>query len=123
MPLTFSPSVENEIAILELEGSLTLSPALHQLGGWVNETLKSGKLRGLILYLASVGTADSAGLGELTRVYTLTSRQGTQLVLAAPNQNLRTMLQVTHLDGLLTVCKDLASALSFVNDNAAGIHT
>ncbi len=101
MPLTVRPRIENEIALLELEGSLTLGPDLQGVREAAKRLLAESKPRGLILDVKKVTGADSAGLGELTVVYSLASRQSCAVALACVPQNLATMLQVTHLDGLL----------------------
>jgi anti-anti-sigma factor len=114
MALTISCSVENEIAILDLEGPLTLGPSLHQLRTTVADTLRRHRLRGLIVQTARVTTADSAGLGELTLAYTTATRENCRFVVAGVNASILTMLQVTHLDGLLTLAADLPSALTLL---------
>jgi anti-anti-sigma factor len=110
MPLTVKAQVENEIAILELEGSLTLGPTLPRLRDAVRKILSESRLRGIVLDASKLVTADSAGLGELTVVYTLALRQSCRVVLCGAAQNLITMLQVTHLDELLPAAQDLAGA-------------
>lgn len=112
MALTIRSSVENEIAILELEGALTLGPALHQIRAVTAATLKQHRLRGLVLDLAHVTTADSAGLGELTLVYTMSGREGCPIVVAGAHASIRHMLQVTHLDGLLNQAPSLPEAIA-----------
>src|SRR3954454_19663764 len=101
MSLAVNSRVENEIGILELEGSLTLGPTLHRLREAVRQILAERRPRGIVLEASKLVTADSAGLGELTVVYTLTSRQGCRVALCGAAQNLLTMLEVTHLDELL----------------------
>ena len=110
MPLTVTPRVENDIAILELEGSLTLGPTLHNLRDAAKDALNDGKLSGLIVQVSKVTATDSAGLGELTVVYTFAARRGARVALAGASQALRTMLEVTHLDALLPVAADVSAA-------------
>ena len=115
MPLSITTRVENEIAILDLEGALTLGPTLRALREITLEILNQRRPTGLIIQLANVTTADSAGLGELTVVYTYSSKRGCRLALAGVNSNLRTMLEITRLDGLLPVAEDLKSAKTLVS--------
>ncbi len=110
MPFSVSSRVENEIAILDLEGSLTLGPGLQVLREATKRSLAESRPKGLVLNVAKLVTADSAGLGELTVVYTVASRQGCGVALAAPAPNLINMLQVTHLDELLPSAADIAAA-------------
>ena len=62
MPLTVRSRVENEIAILDLEGSLTLGPSLHSLRETARQVLAESKLQGIIIEASRLKTADSAGL-------------------------------------------------------------
>lgn len=110
MPLSVRTRVENEIAILDLEGSLTLGPNLQTLREIAKQTLADHRPRGLVLGVVGLAAVDSAGLGELTVVYTLCSRQGCRVALAGPGQNLKTMLEITHLDGLLPSADSVSSA-------------
>jgi anti-anti-sigma factor len=114
MPLNIVSRTENEIAILELEGALTLGPSLHALRDAARQILSQGRPHGLIIRVDKVTATDSAGLGELTVVYTLSSKQGCRAVLSGASPNLRTMLEVTHLDGLLQSAADLPSAKKLV---------
>jgi anti-anti-sigma factor len=114
MPLSITSRVENEIAILDLEGALTLGPTLRGLREVTLEVLNQRRPTGLIIQVAKVTTADSAGLGELTVAYTYTSKRGCRIALAGVNPNLRTMLEITRLDGLLPIAEDLNSAKNLV---------
>ena len=110
MSLSVGSRVENNIVILDLEGSLTLGPSLHNLRETARQMVNQVHPFGLILRMGNLAAVDSAGLGELTVVYTLASKQSCRLALVEVGQSLRTMLEVTHLDGLLTVAQDIASA-------------
>ena len=114
MPLTVNSRVENEIAILDLEGSLTLGPSLHNLRNAARQVLASSKLSGIVMRTSGVTKTDSAGLGELTVVYSLAVKRGCRVALAGVNQNLRVMLEITHLDGLLPAAEDLAGAKKLI---------
>ncbi len=114
MSLSVNSRVENEIAILDLEGSLTLGPSLHNLRNTVRQALSDSRLAGIVIRTGGVTIADSAGLGELTLVYTLASKRGCRVALTGVGQNLRTMLEITHLDGLLPAADDLAAAKKLV---------
>src|SRR5579884_2975557 len=101
MPLSVNSRVENEIAILELEGTLTLGPALHRVRETAREVLAQNRVSGLVINLANVTSADSAGLGELTVVYTLAGKKSARVAIAGASSMLRSMLEITRLDGLL----------------------
>lgn len=112
MSLTIRSRVENEIGILDLEGSLTLGPGLQKLRETVRKILSEAPLRGLVLNAANLTASDSSGLGELTILYTIASRQKCSILIAGARQNLITTLQVTHLDALLPVVPDLETAVA-----------
>jgi anti-anti-sigma factor len=110
MPLNVTSRVENEIAILDLEGTLTLGPTLQRLRDNAKAVLSEGNISGVIVQVSRVTATDSAGLGELTVVYTFAAKRGARVVLAGASQALKTMLEVTHLDGLLPTAPDTPSA-------------
>lgn len=110
MPLTVSSRVEGNIAVLELDGTLTLGPSLSTLRQTATQMLNEGKLAGMILQVGRVTNADSAGLGELTVVYTLAVQRHCPIMLVEVSSTLHKMLEVTRLDALLPSAPDVASA-------------
>lgn len=91
---------DEDFAVLELSGPLTLSPGLSSLREAARKVLGSPKVRGLILHVSGVTTADSAGLGELTVVYTFASQRSCPLRLVGATPGLRKMLEMTRLEDL-----------------------
>ena len=112
MPLTINSRLEDGFAILELSGQLTLGPALPVLRDDVRKVLTANKPSGLILQVAQITQADSAGIGELITVYTLATNRGCPVRLVQASPHLRKMLEITHLETLLLSTPDLASAKS-----------
>lgn len=110
MPLSVRSRIEDHFAILELSGTLTLGPSLNALRDTAREVLRKNKVSGLILRLADIITTDSAGLGELTIVYTLATRRNCPLRLVEVSARLHKLLELTRLDGLLTSASDIATA-------------
>jgi anti-anti-sigma factor len=94
-----SRSDEN-FAVLELSGPLTLSPTLSSLREAAKRVLGTPEVLGLILHVSGVTTADSAGLGELTVVYTFASQRACPLRLVGATPNLRRILEMTRLEDL-----------------------
>ena len=117
-PLTVTPRVEDDIAILDLSGTLTLGPALVNLRNTARQLLGSSKLKGVIVQVGAVTQTDSSGLGELTVVYTLATKKGCALRLVNVKPELRKLLTLTRLDGLLMTSADLASAKSEIKKNS-----
>jgi anti-anti-sigma factor len=112
MKLSVTPRVEERFGILHLAGPLTLSPSLSSLRDATRQILSSGNLAGLILGMKDVTTVDSAGLGELTIVYTFASRQNCSIRLVGVSPSLHKMLEMTRLDELLVTADDWTSAKS-----------
>jgi anti-anti-sigma factor len=110
LPLTVNQHFEDDIAILDIEGPMTLAPALSTLRDTVKDILSRPDLGGLLLRVAGVTATDSAGLGELTVVYTLAARRGCPVRLTDVSPSLQRMLELTRLDGLLLSAPDIATA-------------
>lgn len=109
MALKIGTRTEDGIAILELEGSLTLGPSLVLLRNAARELLATPK-NGIVLDVGRISSVDSSGLGELTIVYSSASRYNCPLRLVGVSANLQKMLEMTHLDGVLLSAADLATA-------------
>jgi anti-anti-sigma factor len=110
MPLTVSSRVEDNFAVLELAGNLTLGPSLPGLRDLTRQTLLANKLSGMILQVGGITSADSAGLGELTAIYTFATRRGCPIMLVGVTPTLRNLLEMTRLDALLPSAPDVSSA-------------
>ncbi len=110
MALSVTSRIEDGFAILELSGTLTLGPSLNTLRDTAREVLNTNKVSGLILRFAAVTATDSAGLGELTVVYTLAARRSCPLRVVEVSPRLGKLLELTRLDGLLPSATDVAGA-------------
>jgi anti-anti-sigma factor len=101
-PMLFSVKSRSDdnFAVLELSGPLTLSPALSSLREAARKILGTPKLSGLILHVSGVTRTDSAGLGELTIVYTFASQRSCPLRLVGATPSLLKMLEMTRLEDL-----------------------
>jgi anti-sigma B factor antagonist len=118
MPLTVTKRVEDDIGILELTGALTLGPSLVGLRNNARQLVESQKLHGLIVQVGAVTQIDSSGLGELTVVYSFATKKGCPLRLVNVKPELRKMLELTRLDGLLPSTADISSAKNEMKKNA-----
>ena len=110
MPLTVAPRVEEDIAILELSGTLTTGPWLVEVRNKARQLMDGQKLKGLIVHVGAVTKTDTSGLGELTAVYSLASKQGCPIRLVCVRPDLRKVLELTRLDGILPSAIDIAAA-------------
>jgi len=120
MPLSIDTRVEQNVTVLLLAGPLTLGPSLHALNQAARKALESASTQALILDVAGVTIVDSAGLGELTLVYTLATRRNCRVVLVGVTPTLRHALDVTHLDALLPSCSDAGAARKFLASSKPG---
>jgi anti-anti-sigma factor len=110
MSLSINSRFDRNICILTVTGQLTLGPHLRNLQQAARSALESATPDAVILEVAGIRYADSAGLGELTIVYSLCTRKQCPLVLAAVPMQLRQMLELTRLDALLPSAPDLETA-------------
>jgi anti-anti-sigma factor len=110
MSLSIDSRLDRNIYILTVTGQLTLGPHLRNLQQAARAALETSTPEGMILDVSGVRYADSAGLGELTIVYSLCMRKQCPLVLAAVPLQLRQMLELTRLDALLPSAADLDGA-------------
>ena len=110
MSLSINSRFDRNICILTVTGQLTLGPHLRNLQQAARSALETNTPDAVILEVAGIRYADSAGLGELTIVYSLCMRKQCPLVLAAVPVQLRQMLELTRLDALLPSAPDLEAA-------------
>jgi len=110
MPLVIEAHVDGNVSVFILKGPMTLGPTLSALGQRIRRELETSVPAGVVLDVSSVGMVDSAGLGELTLVYTLAARRNCSLVLAGVTKALKNSLELTHLDLLMPSAPDIASA-------------
>ena len=112
--MVVSTRFAGSVAIIQLQGPLTLGAMLQRLKPAVEKTLDGKAATALVLNLAQVTEADSSGLGELVSIHTSAARRRVRLVLTNVNGRIRDLLETTRLDELFTVCADEPSALQHV---------
>jgi anti-anti-sigma factor len=92
--------------VIEMTGPLiltTLFPLREELRSPAGETVT-------ILDFTNVPFMDSAGLGLLVQAQVSIQKAGGQFALAGMNERVRTVLSVTHVDGLFTAYATPAEA-------------
>jgi anti-sigma B factor antagonist len=117
VPLEIDTRIEDEFAVLQLKGPLTLAPSLRSVREAARDLLRRSKYGGLIIDVRNVTAVDSSGLGELTVVYTFASRHGCGMALAGAPAMLRGMLEMTRLDGILRSADDVAGAKHLIEES------
>jgi len=91
--------------VIELSGPLTMSTLFP-----LREELRAGAEGATILDFTNVPYMDSAGLGLLVQAQVSAHKTGRQFALAGLNERVRTVLAVTHVDGLFTTFPTAAEA-------------
>ena len=114
LSLTVTSRVEGSCAVLDLNGQLTLGPALGAVRDAAKRALGDRKVSGLLLLMGGVTVADSSGLGELTVVYSMAAKKGCPVRLVEASTSLRKMLQMTRIDELLPTSDTLTEAKSAI---------
>ncbi len=99
-----------DVAIIDLEGRITLGEGCGVVRSAIRELVNSGS-RNILLNLQGVSYVDSAGLGEMAGSYVTVSKLGGQLKLLHNQARIHTMLQVTKLYALLVAFEDESEAL------------
>lgn len=110
MPLSIASRPDRNYHVLTVVGNLTLGPHLKSLQQMARVVLDGGPPDGLILDVSGLRYTDSAGLGELTILYTLCNKKHCVLVLIGVPAQLKQMLELTRLDALLPSAPDVEAA-------------
>ena len=85
-----------DVVLLDLKGKITLGEGDELLKDKVNSLVNQGHKK-IVLNLADVPYIDSAGLGEVVRIYTTVSRQGGSLKLLNLTKRITDLLSITKL--------------------------
>jgi anti-anti-sigma factor len=114
MPLSITSRPDRNFQILTVTGTLTLGPNLKNLQQIARSALDANSPDALIVDVSGLRYADSAGLGELTILYSLCTRKNCALILTGVPHQLRQMLDLTRLDALLPSAPDIEAAKRLV---------
>lgn len=98
-----------DITVVELVGKLAMGRESQRIETIVDELLKSGCLR-VILDMAGVDYIDSAGVGLVALASGRLKEAGGKLVVVAPEGRVLTLLKMTQVTLIVTVCPTLAAA-------------
>jgi anti-sigma B factor antagonist len=110
MALKTSTDIKNDVAILKLDGNITLGEASGQLRDAVKQTLNAGHKR-VVLDLGGVAYIDSAGLGELVGCHATASNLGATLKLLNLQKKVEGLLQITKLSTVFESYEDEGEAI------------
>jgi anti-sigma B factor antagonist len=119
MKLRAYTRVDSGVAVIELEGAITLGNGLDLLREMVTRALDEG-FKGILLDLENVMNIDSAGLGELVSLSALADARGGDVKLVHLQKKVRGLLQITKLITIFEAFEDERTAIrSFQRVNAA----
>lgn len=99
---------------IRLEGRLTLGPQLLEFGRAASEEMKSRRPLGVVIDAGGIEEVDSAGLGELVVLYTLSRQIGARLCLMHPPARIVQILGKTRLTEILRTFTDAEQAVLWI---------
>lgn len=108
--MSFGVNKLNDITVVDVEGQLIVGNR-QELKQKVLQELESGGRKFLIDF-SGTGYIDSSGLGVLVSLSKKIREQGGELRLAALNDDLRTLFELTKLDTLFQISKSRDEALA-----------
>ena len=97
----------NDIAIIKVEGKITIGAGDQQL----RDVIASAASKKILLDLSGVTTIDSSGIGELVGSYTTVTNKGGRLKLLHLPAKLNELLHVTQLITVFEVYENEEEAL------------
>jgi anti-sigma B factor antagonist len=109
MGITYNVRQAGGVTVVDLGGRIVLGesmasrlgsgPTLH---GFIRDLLKAGH-KNILLNLRDVSHVDSMGIGELSSCLITVRSQGGELKVTNPNERVRNLLNLTHLNTVLDV--------------------
>jgi len=97
------------ITAISFTGRLVLGNRLTDIEHAIREKIKQGS-RKLVLDFSRLSFMDSAGIGVLAMCVAIMEREGGKLVVAGATGHVEQVLELTHLNRLLGMYPDAASA-------------
>jgi anti-sigma B factor antagonist len=118
MGFSATTRIDNNVAILDLNGNITLGEASGALRDAVKNVVAQGH-RSVLLNLAGVHYIDSAGLGELVGSYATAERNEAKLKLLHLQKKVEGLMQITKLITVFEVYENEAEAVRSFASSAA----
>ncbi|HVA56834.1 MAG: STAS domain-containing protein [Gemmatimonadaceae bacterium] len=108
--MSFTITKQGDISIVEIDGQLIVGNR-QELKQKMLDALEHGA-RKLLVDFTKTGYIDSSGLGVLVSLSKKIREQGGELRLAALNEDLRTLFELTKLDTLFQISDSREQALA-----------
>ena len=125
MSMNYSVRQVGEVTVLDLSGRISLGETMAFGGGsaqvlhdLVHDFVIKGSNK-ILLNLRHVTYVDSSGLGELVSSMTTVHNQGGQLRVCNATDRVGDLLRMTHMDSVLHLHTEEASALKAFSARAA----
>jgi len=109
--MQISEKKENDVTVLNLDGSLMGGPEAVSLNEKINRLLDEKSLK-VVLNLEKVERVNSSGLGILIKVLTTFKRNGGELKLAHVNPKIENLLVMTKLNTIFESYETEESAVN-----------
>jgi anti-anti-sigma factor len=101
--------IEPDITVIELAGRLALGRESQRIEQLVDELTKRGVLK-VVLDMSKVEYIDSAGIGLVALAAGKLREAGGRVIVAAPEGKVRSLLHMTQMDSIVTICPTPAEA-------------
>jgi len=112
--MTFTIGRENDVSVFSMDGELTVGNR-QDLKRGVLDAVANGD-RKILIDFAQTSYIDSSGLGVLVSLSKRIRESGGELRLAALNEDLGTLFELTRLDTLFSIADDRSAALADLTD-------
>jgi anti-sigma B factor antagonist len=109
MSITYNVRQAGGVTVVDLGGRIVLGESMASrlgsgltLHGFIRDLLKAGH-KNILLNLRDVSHVDSMGIGQLSSCLFTVRSQGGELKVTNPNERVRNLLNLTHLNTVLDV--------------------
>jgi anti-sigma B factor antagonist len=106
----FTTTAYNDVQVVHLPEKMTMSNASNLKQGLI-DLINLGHEH-VVLDLAGVNFTDSSGLAVLVAAYKASQAKGTRLVLLSPQPSVQSLLELTRLQELFEIYKDVKAAVT-----------
>src|SRR5260221_585331 len=109
--------IEPDITVIELAGRLALGRESQRIEQLVDELTKRGVLK-VVLDMSKVEYIDSAGIGLVALASGKLREAGGRVVVVAPEGKVLSLLRMTQMDSIVTICSSPEAAAAVFAQNA-----
>lgn len=114
---TITFDIDPGIKVISCDGRFTMGTQLRQAESAIDSLIQNGA-RKLVIDLTDTELVDSSGLGVLIHVFAEMEQLGGAMRVAGANDRVANLIQITHLDGILTLDPDLRTSVEILKQAA-----